>query len=406
MSSEARLKAMAYVKMGANALQTAMMALIPVAGLMTFIYGVSVVAHFDNPGCNVHFYQNGTHAYDVVIVIEYTRSFLFGGIGLMALVRQVFKLPSFDRRLRYVDCILRIAAIALMAVAYVGMFMGILTASCSSVEDVVNDEVRNSKLFGGVLLAWLLMSTTSHNIPLIYDLKARSGSNTRLELKKSLRTAYMSVLDIGGCVVRVLVPAYLGHMIMHNDTDFRREYLDPKHISTECGKAIDSYQDRAHSEYESFKDINVGNWDATTNTWSTNPTFAGFVWFGLTMASISAAATLYEYLWVMFGNMRWLQGLPSDTFYGKYLMLGGRISTWVADLFISAFMVYVLFQENVVAACPLFNPDSKTIKGLHWVVTLYCLIPLTRYGYDEYIAKKTQKIEKDAAELPFAADAA
>jgi len=233
------------------------------------------------------------------------------------------------------------------------------------------------------------MTSTSHNLPIIFKFLPQSGTKRTLVMDWTLKAAYTTGIDVGGCVIRVLVPAYMGHMILHNDTQFRDEYLNSLRKSSACGTASTHYLNRASKVDKELDTFEVGKWDVSANTWSTNATFAGLVWFALAMASLSAAAKTYEYgwrMWKMNGNDTFK---PYDGVIGRTLMWAGRGSTWVADVIISSFIVYVLFMENVIAACPLFDPGSATVHSLHWVVTLYCLHPFLTYGYDMYLADET-----------------
>lgn len=352
-------------------------AYVPVGVVMLVMYGAGdVISHFQNEGCEMHFYKNNG------VNRENIQAIFFSALGAWAISSKIFGLKFHESFTDMVNpkAFFTVAAVALGITSVVMTQFGVLTGSCRSLATTdsvavkINGEITTMLLYGGVVFS-LLLAFALNNLDIV---SYRTQNDT-----KNLIYLYTNAWTVMAWVLRLMFS--IATLVMLTDDDKNSFYLDHGNTlleSTTCLAAI-SQVDTSTAEFKAFEKIELatvtypgGNIKVVPNS-----TMVALLWSVIAVASLEGLLRLCEMLPIYFKDKK-----TYPLFLEKFqmqIMSCAKILGLYSDVVISIF-IFVLIMSNEVAACPLLDPTDGSVEFVYWLSILFLVQGLMSGAWKDY----------------------
>lgn len=358
------------MKMLFDAAYKVLTAYIPVAFIMSHVYGWVIDDAYNRDSCTKWFYdrhdlnQNIGMAIFFAAVGAFSLSFTMSNTNILSW-KDWFNMKSWWAFLAQI----------LGCASLITVYFAVFTGSCSSatVADA-NGYIDFMVVFAGITMALLLSFAFLHLGVISFREKDEGDYYLIYE-----DTQYLFLI---GWLLRVAVAGlFIRIMWENNRNDAYNNYGNTALSTTLCLNAEnDALQDTTKPERETFERIalfyvNYPTGAAASLVLTPNWKMLGAAWAIIGMESVVFLFVLLEFVSRMFNR-----SIPFFSSYKRYFITVSRALTLVSMILI-AILVFSLIMLNDVAACPVLDPEKWTVNALLWVVILIIIHGYTCYLY-------------------------
>lgn len=348
----------------------------PVGLVMIVMYGAGdVISHFQNVGCEMHFYQNDG------VDRENIQAIFFAAIGSWAIATKIFGLQFHESITDMFNpkAFFYVAAVVLGITSVVMTQFGVLTGSCRSLasdNDVVariNGEVKTMLLYGGVVFS-LLLSFAINNLDIV-SYRSFTDSKTVIFL-------YTNAWSMVALTTRLLLSSFL--VVMLQDDGKNSFYLNHGNTLLESTTCLASLAviDTNTAEYKLFESIDLAKITYPSGNIKVVPheSMVNLLWSVVAIAGVEAVLRLAETI---------PNYAPKGTYpevlaeYQIHFSCCARFLGFYSDVILSLF-VFVLIMSNEIASCPLLDPTDGTVEVVYWLSILFLIQGVVSGAWKDY----------------------